>query len=139
MTELRPAFVRSGDQGDQWKQGYISLDRVTENFQVITTYTNSFGIMLAFSSFVVDVWQQRSYYPLSHNNKYFLSTFISICICVRQVVIEGVRGNGYVGDSAIDDVQLAKGEECLAALKRMMADTVVPGKPPPDTHLPINN
>ncbi|XP_045027231.1 MAM and LDL-receptor class A domain-containing protein 1 isoform X1 [Daphnia magna] len=76
MTELRPAFVRSGDQGDQWKQGYISLDRVTENF---------------------------------------------------QVVIEGVRGNGYVGDSAIDDVQLAKGEECLAALKRMMADTVVPG------------
>lgn len=139
MTELRPAFVRSGDQGDQWKQGYISLDRVTENFQVITTYTNSFGIMLAFSSFVVDVWQQRSYYPLSHSNKYFLSTFISICICVRQVVIEGVRGNGYVGDSAIDDVQLAKGEECLAALKRMMADTVVPGKPPPDTHLPINN
>ncbi|XP_057377485.2 MAM and LDL-receptor class A domain-containing protein 2-like isoform X1 [Daphnia carinata] len=76
MTELRPAFVRSGDQGDKWKQGYISLDRVTENF---------------------------------------------------QVVIEGVRGNGYVGDSAIDDVQLAKGEECLAALKRMMTDTVVPG------------
>lgn len=90
--------------------------------------------MLAFSSFVVDVWQQRSYYPLSHSNKYFLSTFISICICVRQVVIEGVRGNGYVGDSAIDDVQLAKGEECLAALKRMMADTVVPGKPPTHTY-----
>lgn len=44
------------------------------------------------------------------------------------MVIEGVRGTGYVGDSAIDDVQLTKGEECLAALKRMMADTVVPGK-----------
>lgn len=44
-----------------------------------------------------------------------------------QVVIEGVRGTGYVGDSAIDDVQIMKGEECLAALGRMMADTIVPG------------
>lgn len=44
------------------------------------------------------------------------------------MVIEGVRGSGYVGDSAIDDVQLTRGEECLAALRRMMADTVVPGR-----------
>jgi molybdopterin-binding protein len=48
---------------------------------------------------------------------------------IIKVVIEGVRGTGYVGDSAIDDVQLTKGEECLAALKRMMADTIVPGDP----------
>lgn len=47
---------------------------------------------------------------------------------VHQVVIEGVRGTGYVGDSAIDDVQLTQGEECMAALRRMMADTIVPGK-----------
>ncbi|XP_046457289.1 MAM and LDL-receptor class A domain-containing protein 1-like isoform X3 [Daphnia pulex] len=89
MSELRPAFVRSGDQGDRWRQGYISLDTVTENF---------------------------------------------------QVVIEGVRGTGYVGDSAIDDVQLTKGEECLAALKRMMADTIVPGgsTAPPSSTIPPN-
>ncbi|EFX81961.1 hypothetical protein DAPPUDRAFT_317166 [Daphnia pulex] len=89
MSELRPAFVRSGDQGDRWRQGYISLDTVTENF---------------------------------------------------QVVIEGVRGTGYVGDSAIDDVQLTKGEECLAALKRMMADTIVPGgsTTPPSSTIPPN-
>lgn len=60
--------------------------------------------------------------------------FVYVYVCARQVVIEGVRGNGYVGDSAIDDVQLAKGEECLAALKRMMADTVVPGKTPTHTY-----
>jgi hypothetical protein len=34
ISELKPAFVRSGDQGDRWRQGYISLDTVTENFQV---------------------------------------------------------------------------------------------------------
>ncbi len=58
---------------------------------------------------------------------FFIDVFIYFVIFHPQVVIEGVRGTGYVGDSAIDDVQLTKGEECLAALKRMMADTIVPG------------
>ncbi len=34
MSELKPVFIRSGDQGNHWRQGYISLDTVTENFQV---------------------------------------------------------------------------------------------------------
>lgn len=63
---------------------------------------------------------------------YFISLSFSFSVFFfannQKVVIEGVRGSGYVGDSAIDDIQLTKGEECLAALGRMMADTVVPGK-----------
>ncbi|XP_046632046.1 MAM and LDL-receptor class A domain-containing protein 1-like [Daphnia pulicaria] len=88
MSELRPVFIRSGDQGDHWRQGYISLDTVTENF---------------------------------------------------QVVIEGVRGSGDAGDSAIDDVQLTKGEECLAALKRMMHDTETTTTQPSSTIPPPSN
>lgn len=30
-----------------------------------------------------------------------------------QIVIEGVRGAGYEGDTAVDDVQLAEGDECI--------------------------
>lgn len=33
-SQLKPSFVRSGDQGNQWRQGYVQLDNVTENFQV---------------------------------------------------------------------------------------------------------
>lgn len=29
-----------------------------------------------------------------------------------QIVIEGVRGAGYIGDTAIDDVKLTEGDEC---------------------------
>ena len=39
-----------------------------------------------------------------------------------QVVIEGVRGTGYVGDTAIDDVQVVSGADCLAAKERMLAE-----------------
>ena len=101
MTELKPAFVRSGDQGNRWRQGYIPLDAVKENFQVR-----------------VDA------IPLE--TCHYISNWIDFFLLV-QVVIEGVRGAGYVGDSAIDDVLITKGEDCLAALGRMMADTVVPG------------
>ena len=31
------------------------------------------------------------------------------------MVIEGVRGSGYVSDTAIDDVKLTSGEECKMA------------------------
>ena len=31
------------------------------------------------------------------------------------MVIEGVRGPGYVSDTAIDDVKLTSGEECKMA------------------------
>ena len=33
----------------------------------------------------------------------------NICNNILQVVIEGVRGNGYKGDIAIDDVNIADG------------------------------
>ena len=59
MLELKPAFVRSGDQGDRWRQGYISLDTVTENFQVKNFILNFlFGLNISFSSscpFFIDV------------------------------------------------------------------------------------
>ena len=45
-----------------------------------------------------------------------------------QVVIEGVRGTGYVGDTAIDDVQLVSGADCQVAKERMLAE-----KPGPST------
>lgn len=44
------------------------------------------------------------------------------------MVIEGVRGTGYVGDSAIDDVAIATGAECQLALARMIADMSSSGK-----------
>lgn len=33
-----------------------------------------------------------------------------------QIIIEAVRGAGYVSDTAIDDVKIANGSECLAAV-----------------------
>jgi hypothetical protein len=35
-----------------------------------------------------------------------------------QVIIEAVRGAGYVSDIAIDDVKVANGSECLSAVTR---------------------
>lgn len=64
LEDVDASFIQSGDQGQRWRQGYIHIPNVTENF---------------------------------------------------QVVIEGVRGSGYVSDTAIDDVKLTSGEECKMA------------------------
>lgn len=39
-----------------------------------------------------------------------------------------MRGTGYVGDSAIDDVAVATGAECQLALAKMVADMSSSGK-----------
>jgi hypothetical protein len=33
-----------------------------------------------------------------------------------QIIIEAVRGAGYVSDTAIDDVKIANGDECLTTV-----------------------
>jgi hypothetical protein len=39
------------------------------------------------------------------------------------VIIEAVRGAGYVSDIAIDDVKIANGSECLASVTRVPSPT----------------
>lgn len=34
LEDVGASFIRSGDQGHQWRQGYIPLSNITENFQV---------------------------------------------------------------------------------------------------------
>jgi hypothetical protein len=41
-----------------------------------------------------------------------------ILLCV-QVIIEAVRGAGYVSDIAIDDVKIANGSECLTTVTHL--------------------
>lgn len=38
------------------------------------------------------------------------STKIFLCVFLCQVVFEGIRGNGFEGDIAIDDVSVTKGK-----------------------------
>jgi hypothetical protein len=40
-----------------------------------------------------------------------------------QVIIEAVRGAGYVSDIAIDDVKIANGSECLATVTDLSSPT----------------
>jgi hypothetical protein len=40
-----------------------------------------------------------------------------------QVIIEAVRGTGYVSDIAIDDVKIANGSECLSAVTQAPSPT----------------
>lgn len=39
------------------------------------------------------------------------------------MIIEAVRGAGYVSDIAIDDVKIANGSECLASVTRVPTPT----------------
>jgi hypothetical protein len=43
---------------------------------------------------------------------------VYILLCV-QVIIEAVRGAGYVSDTAIDDVKIANGSDCLVTVTHM--------------------
>jgi hypothetical protein len=42
--------------------------------------------------------------------------YMYIYIFCAQIIIEAVRGAGYVSDTAIDDVKIANGSECLATV-----------------------
>jgi hypothetical protein len=41
-----------------------------------------------------------------------------------QVIIEAVRGAGYVGDIAIDDVKITNGSDCLSPEAQEPSPTV---------------
>lgn len=90
-------FSLSGNQGDDWRQAIVPLPSVNSSFQVnfICKLFLSGNMRVSLSKYMIVM---RGDVML---NKLF------------QIVIEGVRGAGYEGDTAVDDVQLAEGDECI--------------------------
>lgn len=92
--DLEPLFSWSGNRGDFWyrfEQNLTTSD--TRDFEVFMKKKNKFNC----SHFLFFIHALRTYLQ---------NIFM---VCDLQVVIEGIVGNGYFGDIAIDDISLTPG------------------------------